>query len=102
MKTKIAATAAFIGLALAPAAFADDKFELEFDFSPTEVATEIGAQEVYDELEAMIEDQCEPNTVRDKVRLKAETDLCVETALTQAVEDMDKPEITRIHQSRQG
>lgn len=102
MKIRIAAIAAIASLAFAPAAIADDTFEFDFSFSPTEVSSEIGAEETYEKLEAMIKDKCEPNTTREKIRYLADTQACVDETLNEVVAKMDKPEVTSIHEARRG
>ena len=74
MKTQIIALASIASLALAPAAFASDKFEFDFKFSPVEVSTEIGAEKVYEALEEMIKSKCEPDSQRAKIRDHAYTE----------------------------
>lgn len=102
MKTSIATIAVIASLACAPAAFASDKFEAVFDFAPVEVSTTEGAVKVYDELEAMIEEKCEPRDSYDKIFNRGLTEACVDDAIEQAVADMAQPEVTAIHEARRG
>ena len=103
MKNAILPIFAALSLAATPAAFASDKFEIDFEYSPVEVATEYGAKQVYAELEAEIEDECTPN-VRPMERLKVidETRACIEETLNAAVEQMDQPEVTKVHEAKRG
>ncbi|MEO1475479.1 MAG: UrcA family protein [Pseudomonadota bacterium] len=101
MKTAIA-TAAIASLAFAPSAFAADRFEVEFTYAPAEVATEQGAEATYNELEAMIEEECAPNPAIRSFTQKAEADACVDQALADAVDQIDQIEVTRIHEERRG
>lgn len=102
MTFRIVAIAAIASLAIAPAALADDTFEFDFSFSPTEVSTDIGAEQTYEKLEAMIKDKCEPSTTREKIRYMADTEACVDATLTEVVAKINKPEITSIHEARRG
>lgn len=102
MKTRLLAIAAIASLSLAPTALASDKFEFDFDFSPVEVSTEAGAEKAYTELEQMIEDQCEPNTVREKIHNRAATERCVSITIEQAVADIDEPNLTAVHKAKRG
>lgn len=102
MKTYIIAIASIAGLCLTPAAFASDKFEFEFEFSPVEVNTEVGAESVYEELEAMIKDKCAPQHSLDKYRDRANTEKCVDETLKTAVSKLDNPEVTAVHKARRG
>ncbi|MEM6411362.1 MAG: UrcA family protein [Pseudomonadota bacterium] len=100
---KKALTAATIaGFALAPAALAADRFEVEFVYTPAEVATEKGAEATYNELEAMIEDECQPGHYTRTLRERAAIDACIDAAMANAVDQIDKPEVTRIHEQRRG
>ncbi|MEM7662502.1 MAG: UrcA family protein [Pseudomonadota bacterium] len=101
MKTAIA-TAAIASFAFAPAALAAERFEVEFTYAPAEVATEEGAEATYNELEAMIEDECSTSYVPRSYSEKAAADACIDQALANAVDQIDKPEVTRIHQERRG
>jgi len=102
MKTRIIAIAAITSFALTPAALASDTFEFEFDFSPVEISSEIGAEEVYEELEAMIENKCAPTDNREKVVYRALTEECVTSTLEQAVADINEPELTAVHKAQKG
>lgn len=102
MKTHIIALATIASLAVAPAAFASDKFEFDFKFSPVEVSTEIGAEKVYDALEEMIESKCEPDSTRAKIRERVYTEQCIRKTIEQAVADIDDPALTALHEDRRG
>ena len=102
MKTRIIAIAAIASLAFTPAALASDNFEFEFDFSPVEISSEIGAEKAYEELEAMIEEKCEPRDTREKVFYRALTEQCLSETLEQAVADINEPELTAVHKAKTG
>ena len=102
MKTRIATLAVIAGLAFAPAAIASEKFEIEFDFSPVEVATEEGAEKTYADLKSMIEKECEPLFGARRVIERIETRQCVSDTLDKAVAEIDAPEVTRIHEASRG
>jgi len=103
MKTAILPIFAALSLAVTPAAFASDKFEIEFEFSPVEVATEYGAEQVYAELEAEIRNECTP-TMRTIERIKRQNEIqdCIDEALDTAVAQMDQPEVTKVHEAKRG
>jgi UrcA family protein len=103
MKTAILPIFAALSLAVTPAAFASDKFEIDFEYSPVEVSTEYGAGQVYAELEAEIIEECTPN-LRPIERLKQqnETRACIEETLNAAVAQMDQPEVTKAHEAKRG
>lgn len=105
MKKAILPIFATLSLAVTPAAFASDKFEVEFDFSPVEVSTEEGAANVYSDLEAMIEEKCAPPSgIRaiEKARQLAATEVCVDEALSDAIAQIESPEVTKIHEAKRG
>ena len=102
MKTHIIAIASIAGLCLTPAAFASDKFEFDFEFSPVEVSNETGAETIYEELEKMIEEKCEPKHALDKFRDRANTEKCVDITLETTVAELDNPDITAVHKTRRG
>lgn len=102
MKTRIITAAAIVSIAFSPAAFASDRFEIDFDYSPVEVATPEGAEKAYNKLEEMITDECEPNSARERVMERRATEECIDRALDDAVAKMDKPKVTSIHEARRG
>lgn len=104
MKTRLITATVLAGFIAAPAALASEKFEVVFDFSPTEAATDIGAEKIYDEMEDMIREKCEPSTSRERMRLRniAATEECISVTLNDAVEKMDKPAVTEVHKARRG
>lgn len=107
MKNRILPLAAISSLtlasfALAPAALATENFEFDFDFSPVEVSTEIGAEKAYDALEERLETECAPKTNHEKIFNRVLTEQCVDNAIETAVLEMDKPELTAIHKARRG
>ncbi|MEM9668112.1 MAG: UrcA family protein [Pseudomonadota bacterium] len=101
MKTAIA-TAAIASLAFAPTALAADRFEVEFNYAPAEVATKAGAKTTYNRLEKMVEKECAPVSGIRSFTQRSETELCVDQALADAVDQINQPEVTRIHQERRG
>jgi len=103
MKTTILPVFAALSLAVTPAAFASDKFEVEFDYSPVEVASENGAEQVYADLEALIEEQCEPDgSAFEKMRQQTATRICVERTINDAVAQLEEPEVTKVHEAKRG
>lgn len=102
MKTRIATIAAIASLAFAPAAFASDKFEIEFSFSPVEVATADGAEKIYDDLEAAIKEECQPTNMRARIQRTLTTEACINATLDEAVAELDAPEVTKVHEIRRG
>ena len=102
MKTRIITIAAISAFALSPAAFASDKFEFEFDFSPVEISSETGAKEVYEELEEMIEENCEPVELKMRLQHRAATQQCIDNTIEQTVADLDQPELTAVHEAQRG
>ncbi|MEL7128248.1 MAG: UrcA family protein [Pseudomonadota bacterium] len=102
MNTRIALISAAAAVVALPTAFAAERFEAEFTYSPVEVSTPEGAAETYADLEAMIENYCEPESSQNRIRERTATENCVKVALDDAVRKMDKPEITRIHEASQG
>ncbi|MEO0882109.1 MAG: UrcA family protein [Pseudomonadota bacterium] len=101
MKTAIA-TIAIASFALSPAAFATDRFEVEFTYTPAEVATEEGAEATYNELEAMIETECAPKPYPRSISERSINEDCVDDALADAVDQIDQPELNRVHKERRG
>ncbi len=103
MKNAILPIFAALSLAVTPAAFASDKFEMEFEFSPVEVSTEEGAKQVYAELEAEIEAECTPDVdAIGQMRIRNAVKNCIDDTLDAAVAQMDQPEVTRIHEAKRG
>lgn len=103
MKKAILPIFAALGLALTPAAFASEKFEVEFEYSTVEVSTEEGAEKIYAELEAVIERQCEiDNWVVRPVKGNALEATCVDRSIADVVEQMQAPELTKIHEAKRG
>lgn len=102
MKTHIIAIASIAGLCLTPAAFATEKFEFEFEFSPVEVSTEVGAEAIYEELEKMIEDKCAPEDFIERYNGRRATEICVEETLETAIAQLDNPDVEAVHKARRG
>lgn len=103
MKSTLLPLIAFVGLAIAPAASASDKFEIDFEYSPVEVSTEYGAKQVYAELEAEITKQCTPN-VRPIERLQRDREIraCIDEAIGTAVAQINQPEVSKVHKAKRG
>ena len=101
MKTALI-TAAIASLAFAPAALASERFEVEFSYMPAEVATPEGAKATYEELEATIERECDPATSTRSIAERAKQKRCVDDAIENAVNEIDVPELTRIHEASRG
>jgi len=99
MKTRMIAIASLTALALTPTALASDKFEFDFHFSPVEISSEIGAKEVYEELKATIEKECEPSNHRERVFQRAEAEECMNDTLEQAIAAIDDPTLTATHKA---
>ena len=103
MKRAILPIFAALGLAITPAASASEKFEVEFEYSTIEVATEEGAEKIYADLEAMIEHQCEAdNSVVRPAKSYARKAACIDQSIASAVEQMQSPELTEIHKAKRG
>ncbi len=103
MTRRLLALAAVTGFLAAPAALASDKFVVEFDYSPAEVATPEGAERAYGELESMIAEKCRPATAdRRRASDYRLTRECVNRTLDDAVAQMDMPAVTRVHEARRG
>ena len=88
MRKAILPIFAALGLAITPAASASEKFEVDFEYSTIEVATEEGAEKIYADLEAMIEHQCEADGLAlsgrtlERLKSKARTAECVAVSYT--------------------
>lgn len=103
MKNTILPVFAALSLAIAPAAFASDKFEIDFDYSTVEVATAEGAEKIYSDLEARIENECEPaGPAFQRQRQRVSTSICVDRAIGEAVAQMQEPEVTKVHETKRG
>lgn len=105
MKKAILPIFSALCLAATPAAFASDNFEIEFEFSPVEVSTEDGAAAIYSDLETLIEEECAPsgNTrTIEELRYRADTEICIDQALSDAVAQIQSPEVTKVHKAKRG
>ncbi|MEO9969581.1 MAG: UrcA family protein [Hyphomonadaceae bacterium] len=105
MKKAILPIFAALSLAATPAAFASDNFEFEFEFSPVEVSTEDGAAAVYSDLETLIEEECAPlgnSAPIEEFRYRASTKICIDQALSEAVAQIQSPEVTKVHEAKRG
>ena len=108
MRKAILPIFAALGLAITPAASASEKFEVDFEYSTIEVATEEGAEKIYADLEAVIEHQCEADGLAlsgralERLRSKALTAECVDRSIASAVEQMQSSELAEIHKAKRG
>lgn len=101
MKTFITALA-LTSLIATPAALAQEKFTVDFEFDRAELATKAGTSALYARLQGEIREACNLSSSRKGLKVRKLENQCVEDTTQAALEKISSARLTAFHEAKTG